>query len=216
MLLEVLVEGGADVPAVREVLKRRFGLVEDQDFRIHPHKGKGKLPVNPKKRPDPKQRGLLDQLPAKLRGYAHVPDCAVVVLVDADDEGCLTLKASLTAMLTALDRRPPHVLLRIAVEETESWLIAEPEAVRRAYPQARLGKLRKLKADAVCDAWERLAEALGLRPADCDGQDKYAWAETILPQFDLDAPRSPSLQAFITGIERLRTVMDAATGQPAR
>lgn len=103
------------------------------------------------------------------------------------------------------------LLLRIAVEETESWLIAEPEAVRRAYPDARLGKLRKLKADAVCGAWERLAEALGLRPADCNGQDKYAWAEAILPKLDLDTPRSPSLQAFITGIERLRAAPGTAT-----
>ena len=38
----VLVEGASDVPAVREVMTRRFGLAEDVHFRIHPHQGKGK------------------------------------------------------------------------------------------------------------------------------------------------------------------------------
>ncbi len=203
MLLEVLVEGGADMPAVREILVRRFGLVEDVDFRIHPHKGRGKLPANPRARPDPRQRGLLDQLPAKLRGYAHVPDCAVVVLVDADDDDCRALKQSLLAMLAEITPRPACVLFRIAVEETESWLIAEPEAVRRAYPGANLRKLRKIAPDSVCGAWERLAEALGLEPVDCDGRDKHEWAENIMPMVDLDAPRSPSLRAFIAGVERL-------------
>jgi hypothetical protein len=46
---EVLVEGGSDVPALREILTRKFALEEGRDFRIHPHKGRGKLPVNPLK-----------------------------------------------------------------------------------------------------------------------------------------------------------------------
>ena len=39
---EILVEGAADVPMVREIMVRRFGLVEKRDFRIHPHKGRGR------------------------------------------------------------------------------------------------------------------------------------------------------------------------------
>jgi hypothetical protein len=37
--------GGTEVPTVREILQRHFYLVENTDFRIHPHKGKGKLPL---------------------------------------------------------------------------------------------------------------------------------------------------------------------------
>ena len=50
--LEVLVEGASDVPAIKEVLQRKLGLVENAQFRIHPHRGKGKLPANPLKKPD--------------------------------------------------------------------------------------------------------------------------------------------------------------------
>ena|GEM_PF-2438897 len=35
--MEILVEGGADVPIVREILQRHFNLVENRHFRIHPH-----------------------------------------------------------------------------------------------------------------------------------------------------------------------------------
>jgi len=84
---EVLVEGASDVPAVREVLVRRFGLVEGQDFRIHPHKGRGSLPANPLVRPDPRHQGLLHQLPAKLQGFGRYlgHEACVLVVVDADN-----------------------------------------------------------------------------------------------------------------------------------
>ena len=36
--LEVLLEGASDAPAVREILVRKFGLVEDKDFKLHPHR----------------------------------------------------------------------------------------------------------------------------------------------------------------------------------
>jgi hypothetical protein len=44
--------GQTDKPAVREILQRRFNLKEDLHFRIHPHRGKGKLPENPLTRPN--------------------------------------------------------------------------------------------------------------------------------------------------------------------
>ena len=50
--LEVLVEGASDAPTVKEVLVRKFQLVDGEHFRIHPHKGKGTLPANPLSRPD--------------------------------------------------------------------------------------------------------------------------------------------------------------------
>jgi hypothetical protein len=96
MFMEVLVEGSADVPAVREILERRFNLKKDKNFRIHPHRGKGKLPENILSKPNPRNRGLLDQLPAKLRGFGKLPGpCCVVVLVDADDDNCVGLKSDL-------------------------------------------------------------------------------------------------------------------------
>ncbi len=209
MFFEVLVEGGADRPAVKEILQRRFGLDEGRQFRIHPHKGKGRLPDNPLASPDPMHRGLLDQLPAKLRGMSWMDDsCCLVVLVDADDEDCIALKERLLLLYQSLDRKPPRVLFRIAVEEIESWFIADHDAVENAYPSANLTRLRQIAPDAVVGAWERLAEALNMDPKQCRGPDKYEWASRISPWLDLDSPCSPSLRAFIGGIENCLETQD--------
>jgi hypothetical protein len=202
MRLKILVEGPADVPTVRTILQRRFGLQDGSDFEVQPHQGKGRLPAEPNARPDPTRRGLLCQLPAKLRGMSWDRGACVVVLVDADRDDCEALLADLRTMLAMLTARPPRVLFRIAIEETESWFIADTEAVRAAYPRARTESLRRIRPDAVCGAWERLAFAVG---AVTDGRPiahKLEWAERIPPHLDLDSPRSPSLAAFVRGVER--------------
>jgi hypothetical protein len=204
IFFEILLEGASDVPTVREILTRRFNLIEGEQFRVHPHKGKGNLPVNSLARPNRNHRGLLDQLPAKLRGYASLPPgYCVVVLVDSDKTKCQDLKNALVQMNESLDKRPHSVLFRIAVEETESWFLADIDAVRKAYPKAKHQRIAGIQPDSVVSAWERLAEALGRQPLNCDGSDKYEWAEKIAPHLDLDTPRSPSLEAFVNGVARL-------------
>lgn len=199
----VLVEGRADEPVVREILQRRFGLIVDADFRVHPHRGRGKLPVYPNNPPAPQLQGLLDLLPAKLRGWVDLPEGhVVVVLVDADNERGIDLEAQLLAMYQALSKKPEMVLFRIAVEESESWLIADWQAVRAAYPKAKIQKISSFAPDAVVGAWERLAEALGRKPSDCNGADKHEWAATIMPHVNLDTPISPSLRVFVDGLAR--------------
>lgn len=198
---EVLVEGAADVPAVREVLTRKFGLREDENFRIHPHKGIGKLPTNPLAKPDPKHQGLLDQLPAKLRGFSYTGgNTCVVVLVDVDNTPCRNLLAELTDMLAQLPERPARVLFRLAIEETESWFIADGKALKSAFPKAKLNRLPSTP-DLIVGAAEKLAEALGHTDR-ISGPDKYRWAEQIVPFLNLDEPPSPSFQKFIEGIAR--------------
>lgn len=199
--LEILVEGSSDVPTVTEILRRRFGLRKGEDFRIHPHRGKGKLPERPRWKPQPTRQGLLDQLPAKLRAYGRTKgfDRTIVVLVDADDDDCRTLKSSLLELVGKLDQRP-KVLFRIAIEEIESWFLADKEAIRAAYPRARLNERPKGKPDQVIGAWERLASVLSREPRVCTGADKTRWAQTIAPLLDLDRPRSPSLGCFVAGV----------------
>jgi Domain of unknown function (DUF4276) len=200
---EVLVEGTSDVPAIREVLTRRFGLTEGEHFRIHPHQGKGKLPSNPLARPDGNQRQLLHQLPAKLRGYAKslTPNFVVLVVVDADDEPCATLLADLNSMLAKLPARPPRVLFRLAIEETESWFVADPPAVKLAFPRANVAALKRIQPDAIIGASERLGEAIGVS-GKSSGPDKLRWAARICPYLDLETPKSPSLGKLISGVAR--------------
>lgn len=199
---EVLVEGGSDVPALREVLTRKFGLEENVDFRIHPHKGKGKLPSNPLALPDPRRQTLLDQLPAKLKGfgsYLGSDDC-VVIVVDADDCPSHVILSELQSMLALLPRRPERVLFFLAVEETESWFIADENAILKAYPNAKVQRLRSIEPDAIIGAWEVLAEVLRMKKEDVTGIDKHAWAEAIAPHLDLENPKSPSLKILVEGV----------------
>ncbi len=199
---EVLVEGASDVPALRSVLTRRFGLEENNDFRIHPHKGRGKLPSNLLSPPNPKHQGLLDQLPSKLKGFSYLPiSTCVLVVVDVDNEPCRDLLAQLNTMLERLPKRPHRVLFRLAIEETESWFIADVAAVRHAYPRARTQKLTRITPDDIVGAWEKLAEAMGKETSGVSGVDKYEWAELISPHLNLDEPYSPSLRKLIEGIE---------------
>lgn len=207
--LEVLCEGSSDVPAVREVLTRRFELVEEETFRIHPHQGKGRLPGSDRllKAPPGRQNQLLTQLPIKLKNYGSQAvggyATSVLVLVDADREDCRSLKERLATVYENLPTKPERCLFRIAVEETESWFLADPDAVKGAYPRAKVAALRRHAPDSVCGAWERLAEAIGEDPRACTGADKVRWAEKISPFLDLEEPRSPSLAALINGVPGL-------------
>lgn len=201
IFLEVLVEGSSDVPTVKEILQRKFGLIEDEAFRVHAHRGKGSLPNHPNLPLDRTKQGLLDQLPAKLRGYSGLPaGFCLIVLVDADNDDCRDLKQRLVGLYQSLPRKPRCVLFRIAVEETESWFLADPDAIRSAYPRARLNKLPDGAPDRIVGAWEKLADVLGRRPQSCDGSDKKEWATNIAPFIDLENPKSPSLRAFVDGI----------------
>ncbi len=206
MRFEVMLEGESDVPVVREVFTRRFSMVENHDFRLHPHKGKGTLQLNPNHRPEPEHRGLLDQLPAKLRGMSHYPaSTCILILLDVDDEDCKVLLNSLkNSLFTNLPKRPPNVEFRLAIEEIESWLIADQTAVKSAYPRAKLNNLKAIKPDECIGAWEALAKSLSLNPKNTTGADKFAWATQIAPYLNLDNAPSPSFQRFINAIARLR------------
>lgn len=201
--LEVLVEGASDAPVVCEVLSRKFGLAEGRDFRVHKHRGKGKLPTDIMSQPAVHRRGLLDQLPAKLRGFSYLTeDTCVVVILDVDNESCVGLLARLHELVERLTKKPGRILFRIAIEETESWFIADSQAVKTAYPKAKLTKLMRITPDSIVGAWEILAQALGMDANDVSGASKVEWAERIAPHLDLDEPRSPSFRKLIDGFTR--------------
>ena len=204
MFIEVLTEGASDVPVVREVLARHLGLEEHLNFRIHPHRGRGNIPSNPLARPDPKRRGLLDQMPAKLRGFGkYMSDqFLVLVLIDVDNDDCMQLLADLNSLLKQLPSRPPRVLFRLAIEETESWFLADKNAIRSAFPRAKITLIQNITADSRVGAWEQLAGCLGRKSAEVTGADKTYWAQKISPYLNFDAPFSPSLRKLIAGIKR--------------
>ena len=204
--LRVLVEGESDVPVVREALSRGLAM-KHEDYRIFPHRGRGTVPRDPHRDPARANRTLLAQLPAKLRAWGKESTegyvISVLVLVDADDDDCRELKQSILELIAKLEGPMPRVIVRIAVEETESWFLAQPEAVRRAYPRANVAQMRRIEPDAICSAAERLAESLGLDPTVLTGAQKVAIAEAIAPHLDLESRRSPSFRALIDGLRRI-------------
>ena len=202
MRIEVLTEGASDEPVVRVVLERHFKLSEQRHFTIHPHRGKGMFPGT--KPEHLKHEGLLNQLERKLAAYGKTlgESDLVVVLLDVDDDNCIELLQELNTRLNALSSKPKRVLFRLAIEEIESWFIADLEALKSAYPTRRITRLKakKIAPDAIIGAAERLAEHLGIKPESITGTLKKKWAEQIAPYLNLDEPCSPSLRKFLEGL----------------
>lgn len=207
MRLHVLVEGESEEALLKGWLPRF--LPPGHSFNIIRHRGKGRLPRDPV-RDLGRREGLLDQLPAKLRAYGRSLDPAtdrLLVLVDADDDPCSELKQRLLESLESCDPRPV-VLFRLAIEETEAFYLGDPQAIRRAFPQAKLQRLKSYVQDSVCGTWELFQSVIG-DPV----EDKPGWAERMAPHLGTawrgsDANRSPSFRQLCRGLLTL-------AGEPA-
>lgn len=213
MHFEVLAEDRSGSIALDHVLKKILGPNNAaHSWRVHPYRGIGRIPKDLRSGKDPKKRLLLDRLPGILQGYGRsLPDvgpAAVIVVVDSDARDCRAFKRELLHVLDACNPRP-RTLFRIAVEESEAWLLGDRDAVKAAYPGARDSVLDGYVQDSICGTWELLADAihpggspaLGKWPA--SGQAKCEWAERIAPRMDVDRNRSRSFQVFRDGVRKL-------------
>ena len=184
-------------------------------WKIIPYKGIGRIPKNLRGVTDPSKRILLDRLPRILQGYGRsLKDigylAAVVVVVDLDDRDCMTFKQELLDVLNACNPRP-RTLFRIAIEESEAWLLGDRDAVKAAYPGAKDSVLDGYEQDSICGTWEVLADAVHpggsarLRKSGypAAGVAKCEWAESIAPHLDVDRSRSRSFQVFRDGVKAL-------------
>lgn len=177
-------------------------MLPGHEMRVHPHQGKGALPTDLTARPNPKERGLLDQLPAKLQAFAASTteeDKAVLVLVDADRDDCIELARRIRDAAKALVPELP-VLVRIAVEETEAFYLGDLKALKAAYPDADMAAARAYRPDSICGTWEKFGEIVG-----DDSGNKVAWAEALGPRLTttLAGSRSPSFRALCSGLRRI-------------
>jgi hypothetical protein len=215
MHFEILVEDSSGKVLLEAVLPRILGPQGEQNtWRVMSYRGIGKLPPNMKPKTHAKHRILLDQLPRLLAGFGHSmqwqADAAVVVVVDADDADCRTLKQDMLAVHAQCNPKP-RALFRIAVEEMEAWLLGDLAAVKHGYPSAKDKVLQTYCQDAVCGTWELLAEAIfrgGAKALETTGyhrvgQAKHEWAATIGPLVDVEDNRSRSFQVFREGLRGL-------------
>ena len=213
MHFEVLIEDQSGRTALEVILEKILGANSaEHSWRIHPYKGVGHIPKGLRGVTDPRRRILLDRLPSLLRGYGKsLGDLSsVIVVVDLDKRDCMAFKQELLDVLKACDPCP-RALFRIAIEESEAWLLGDRDAVKVAYPKAKDTVLDSYVQDSICGTWEVLADAihpggalrlekLGYREA---GKAKCEWAGEIAPHMNVDRNQSRSFQVFRDGVRTL-------------
>lgn len=204
MRIHILVEGPSE-KALLDVWFPRF--LPGHRHHVIVLEGRGKLPLDIDVPPDPKQRTLLHQLPAKLKAFGRTLDPAtdrVLVLLDLDTSDRDELEQRLNTLLTAVAARgsAPNALFRLAIEEVEAFYLGDPPAIRAAFP-CNERKLRAYRQDSICGTWE-VFQAVIAAPV----EDKVGWAERIAPHLGTafdgpDANRSPSFRQFCLALRQL-------------
>ena len=208
---EILVEDLSGKIVLEAVTGRIVGA--NHTSRIISYRGVGRIPENLRGSSDPRSRILLDRLPRLLRGYGRSLKgypAAVVVVVDLDSKDCLDFKQEMLDVLDTCNPKPT-TLFRIAIEEIEAWLLGDANAIRTAYPGARVQVLNSYVQDSVCGTWETLADAIHpggshrLKKAGYPhvGRVKCDWATNIARHLNPDRNLSRSFQVFRDGLRNL-------------
>lgn len=160
---------------------------------------------------------LLANLENRLKGYRDwLPtDWRIVVLIDADRQDCVKLKAALDLAAakaglktkSKAGREAFVVLNRIAVEELEAWFLGDVDGLRSAYPgvPASLGSREKFRdPDAVAGGtWEALESVLQKAGYFPGGLGKIELARTMARHVNSGRNQSRSFRCFVEGINSL-------------
>jgi len=157
---------------------------------------------------------LLNDLATYLKGFnksLQNIQAAIIVVVDNDDRDTNYFQSQLRKIAEQNEIKTDHVFC-VAVEEVEAWLLGDEEAVKAAYPSAKLQVLHSYVQDSICGTWEVLADTVypgGLAkfrkncPTYVDvGKYKTIWAKEIGIHMDISKNKSPSFQAFISEIQK--------------
>ena len=207
MRVEILSEdrsGGVVLQRLTNCILKQY--TQDFESYLRPHRGCGYWPDHPDEKPEPLAAGLLELLPAKLRAYDKVyagTDIIVIVCIDSDDHDPEELMSKLKDTCRRY-ARDLSTVIAISVEEMESWILADKNAILLAYPEADLKRLSEYEQDSICGTWEVLCDVL-LREQShrikkigypAIGQYKATWAEKI-SKYMLPANNvSPSFKKF--------------------
>lgn len=216
MHFEFLVEGQVELTALSILIPKILGdYNQPHTWKIHKHRGIGRIPDDPSRPPNQKNPTLLHNLPSKLRAYGNAgrTDLVVVLLVDLDDRhNCVTFKDELVNLLNYCSQKPAY-LVRIAIEELEAWFLGDQQAIKQAYPQVDQSILNAYVQDSQCGTWEKLADAIypgGSHALSQYGkrsvkilEQKRIWASKICPFINEHNNQSPSFKAFCDGVKKM-------------
>ena len=213
MHFEFLVEGQCELTTLSILMPRIIGEYEHpHTWKIHKHRGIGKLMEDMVSAPNPANNTLLHNLPSKLRAYGATgkKDLVVITLVDLDDRpDCHAFKAQLLRTLEPCTT-PPQAIFRIAIEELEAWFLGDSQAIFQAYPDADRKLITSYNYDAPCGTWELLMKAVNpaffiaslSKRSPRTMEEKLKIARRIAPHMDVERNASPSFQTFRDGIRR--------------
>lgn len=201
--------GGLVLQRLTECIIRRH--TKDYNCYLRPHRGCGYFPNQPEIKPVPYASGLLELLPAKLRAYDHVYAGTATIIVacidsDSHDPGELFNKMKAYCRTYGPGIR---TIIAISVEEMESWMLADREAIAMAYPEADMDILDAYEQDSICGTWEVLCDVvLGEQSARIKkigypavGQYKATWAEKISPYMLPEKNVSPSFKKYEVALD---------------
>ncbi len=156
-------------------------LPPDVHVRLVPHEGKSDLEKS---------------IPRKLRAW-RTPNTQFVVVRDQDAGDCVRIADHLRALCADAGRA--DTLVRIACRELEAWFLGDLQAVADAFELPRLASLQSQKKyrqpDSIGSPSRELAALV-------PGYGKVAGARRLGPALDVERCCSPSLAAFVRGVQR--------------
>lgn len=196
--LIVFVEEYSMEAALEQLLPRMLGDIEFQIIRFQC------------------KSDLLKQAPARLRAYATWLPASwrILILVDRDNDDCITLKSTLESMATSArlltktaagQGQRFQVVNRIVIEELEAWFFGDWDAVRSAFPRVSTTTPKKASfrdPDAIDGGtWEALERELKRAGYHGTGIRKLELARSVATHMEPARNRSRSFQAFSNCIQ---------------
>ena len=159
---------------------------------------------------------LLNDLPMYMKAFGKVLQnmeyASLIIVLDNDKRDMKQFRQELEDVAISNMILCDYVFC-IAIKEMEAWLLGDIEAIREAYPDAKIQCIKRYEQDAICETWEVLADVVyphGLfklkKKAGGSyseiGKAKCEWADKIGRCLHLHENASPSYQYFIGELEK--------------
>ncbi len=215
MHFEILVEGQSELTTLSIIMSKIVGdFNQPHTWKIHKHRGIGKLPSDLNGIVNVNDRTLMHNFPSKLRAYGKsmTDNEVVVILVDLDNrQNCSLFKSELLSVLELCENKP-KLLVRIAIEELEAWFLGDKNAILKSFPNAKTHLIDTYTQDSQCGTWEFLSKVIynpsfqkllaTNKRSQLVIEEKVKWARMIAPNMNVEENLSPSFICFRDGLRR--------------
>lgn len=162
------------------------GWIEGENFKCVPHEGKSDLDRS---------------IPRKLSSW-RIPGDRFIIVRDSDGEDPAKLRARFQALGKKSGR--PETLVRLAVQELESWYLGDLEAVAAAF-DVNVNTAAHRKRFSRPDDWQKPSvEIKRIVPA----FQKVGGARLMAPHLKLEGNTSSSFNDFADGLARVAKALE--------